>query len=375
MGRVIVSIISEQTIPNYIFIKENFQIGDELLFISSQKMENKIESILSTLGYVNCITSSIILKENEEEKWKDMCNRIYSNLNREAKYLVNLTGGTKYMSMAVLHVFDEYQCDFFYIPFPKNEMLLLKENTSTKIDYKVSIDEYLSLYKVLKNNSSSEIVKDEAYTNSFFKLFITSTFTSSEFQIIDLLRVYRDKGIKDIDELEKNESQNDKKPQIVGLRGFLEKYNFVENSIKLLTPMEIQYLTGGWFEEFIYFKIKNEIQPTDIAIGVKIKKVQNPFLNDLDVVFTLGNKLFVIECKTGMSGTKMLNDTVYKASALKETLFGLSGNTFIFSLGSFVESFQLTAKNMGITYYDRSYFTESKKWDVVIDKIKSIAKV
>jgi hypothetical protein len=375
MSRIIVSIISEQTIPNYIFIKEKFQIGDELLFICSVKMLEKVEPILATLGYVNCKTSTISLKENEEEKWVDMCNRIYRELDRKAKYLVNLTGGTKYMSMAVLRIFEEYDSSFFYIPFPKNELLQLNDNEPAKLSYKVTINEYLSLYNVLQEGSPYKIAKDENFTNSFFNLFIEQKFSTNEFQIIDLLRAYRDKGIKDIDAVENIESINEKKPQIVGLRSFVEKYSFVDSTLNLLSATDIQYITGGWFEEYVYFKLKNEIHPTDIAIGIKIKRQQNPFLNDLDVVFTIGNKLFVIECKTGISSVKMLNETVYKATALKETLFGLSGNTFIFSLGGTVENFQLTAKNMGITYYDRSYFTDSNKWNEIIDKIKNTAKV
>lgn len=108
---------------------------------------------------------------------------------------------------------------------------------------------------------------------------------------------------------------------------------------------------------------------------MQIKKLKNPFLNDLDIVFTLGNKLFVIECKTGISSVKMLNDTIYKAAALKETLFGLPGNTFIFSLGGIVENFEFTAKNMGITYFDRSTFIDELKWKKLVETIKNIAKV
>lgn len=69
MKRVIVNIISAQPIPNYIFIKQMFQIGDELLFISSKEMEGKINPILATLAWSNCKSESIIFeKENDEEK-------------------------------------------------------------------------------------------------------------------------------------------------------------------------------------------------------------------------------------------------------------------------------------------------------------------
>lgn len=375
MSKVIVSIVSEQTIPNYIFIKEIFEIGDELLFITSKKMEVQIEPILSTLKYTNCKTSIISLQENEEEKWIEMNNRIKLELDKNKKYIINLTGGTKFMIMAVLHVFETFNSSFYYIPFPKNIILQLNEKEPIPLNYNVNIKEYLSLYNVLQNESSQMLVKNEEFTNSFFNSFITGEFTVTEWGIIDKLRTYRNKGIKDIDSVEKNESSNSKKPQIEGLRSFVEKYNFINSSVNILTSNEIKYITGGWFEEYIYIKIKKDINPTDISIGVKIKREQNPFLNDLDVVFTLGNKLFVIECKTGISETKILIDTVYKAVALKEYLFGLSGNTFIFSLGHKVEDFEIIAKNLGITYYDRSYFIDEIKWREVIDRINEIAKV
>ena len=52
MSRVIVNIISEQTIPNYLFIKEIFQPGDSLLFIASQKFSERIGWIVQSLGFV-----------------------------------------------------------------------------------------------------------------------------------------------------------------------------------------------------------------------------------------------------------------------------------------------------------------------------------
>ena len=374
MSRVIVSIISEQTIPNYIFIKEKYIIGDELLFISSQKMEPKIEWIVSTLGYVNCKIAKILLVENEEEKWFRMCNKIRSGLSKNTKYIVNLTGGTKYISMAVLSVFEGYDTDFLYIPFPKNDILILKNDQPLKLNYRVNINEYLSLYKVLKKENPIQLTSTIEYTTTFFEYFTSEKTNKSDFEILDKLRDYRDKGIKDIGEVQNNEQKNEKMRQINGLIDYLKEIQFEPNSINQLSKHEIQYLTGGWFEEYIFNKIKMDINPQDIALGLKINRTRNPFLNDLDVVFTLGNKLFVVECKTGILNTKMFNETVYKATALKETLFGLPGNTFIFSLGASDEKFEITAKNMGITYYDRSYFTDKEKWKGVVEQIKSIAK-
>jgi hypothetical protein len=374
MNRVIVSIISEQTIPNYIFIKENFQIGDELLFVSSKTMASKIENITSTLGYPDVKSVNIILDDNEEERWFRMCSKIREPLKEETKYIVNLTGGTKYMSMAILRVFEDYESEFYYIPFPKNEMLILKKDHPQKLSYRVSINEYLSLYNVSTEGKHNLITKTEEVTSEFFNVFVNRHFSQEEFQIIDKLRDYRNCGIKDIITVETNLSTNEKKRQIIGLKEFLIKQKLLKIDGNQLTKYDVQYLTGGWFEEYVYNRMKQDIKPQDIALGLKIKRTLNPFANDLDVVFTLGNKLFVIECKTGILDTKMFNETVYKATALKETLFGLPGNTFIFSLGVNDEKFEQTAKNMGITYYDRSFFTDEKKWEALVDRIKGIAK-
>lgn len=123
---------------------------------------------------------------------------------------------------------------------------------------------------------------------------------------------------------------------------------------------------GGWFEEYVYHLIKDRLNPTDIVLGPKTANTNN----DLDVVFTIGNKLFVVECKTGVEGRGMLNEIVYKASALKENLLGLSARSFIFSLGQEKEEWSKAAKNMGIEYYGRSFFTEKGKSDTFISTIK-----
>ena len=75
----------------------------------------------------------------------------------------------------------------------------------------------------------------------------------------------------------------------------------------------------------------------------------------MDVVFTKGNKLYVIECKTSVESEYLFNQIVYKASALKEKLLGLSANSFIFSLNPPIDDrLKTTAVNMGTTYLDLS---------------------
>lgn len=79
------------------------------------------------------------------------------------------------------------------------------------------------------------------------------------------------------------------------------------------------YLTGGWFEEYVYNNLKNLVKTkkiTDLHHSLKIsyetnnattlekflgltKAENNQLYQELDVVFTDGNRLYVIECKSG----------------------------------------------------------------------------
>ena len=79
------------------------------------------------------------------------------------------------------------------------------------------------------------------------------------------------------------------------------------------------YLTGGWFEEYVYNNLKNLVKTkkiTDLHHSLKIsyetnnattlekflgltKSENNQLYQELDVVFTDGNRLYVIECKSG----------------------------------------------------------------------------
>lgn len=368
MSKTIVSIVSEQTIPNYLFIKEMFLPGDSLLFISSspEKFRERIGWIIKALDYhFPCETDSVIFPAGGEERWDDMKKRLLEKLSNEKQYFVNLTGGTKYMSLLVQHVFERYNSKFAYIPLPKNCILIPNQNESVTLKYRLSVGEYLSNYNI--TYSQKEVMEEASYTEAFFDKFIRGEL---DFKVIDLLRAYRNKKQINISEVETCEG-TEKYPSIRGLAAFVDDIHFPAMSKGILNKAEICYLTGGWFEEYMYHKIEEYIHPQDICLGVLIQGTEKHNQNDLDVVFTSGNKLFVIECKTGIVGERMFNETVYKATAIKEAVLGLSAKTFIVSLAVNDEKLKRTAKNMGIDYKSREDVLDL---DAFMKEIRNAAK-
>jgi len=374
MKNCIVSLISEQTVPNFLFIKDRIEMQDSLLFISSDKFKNRVEWIKKALGYANCHTDEVLLNDGEEEQWDKIVTAIKKKLSPDIHYKVNLTCGTKYMMLAVHQAFQGYAADFYYIPYPKNTVLEIAKNLSAPLSYRISIEEYLTNYGV--KFTEKKLTQSKDYTESFFNLFVQGRLSDS-YKVIDSLRNYRDKHI-DIQTIETIQSDNEKRPQIPGLSSFLSKIKFPLEEQGKLSKKETEYLTGGWFEEYVYHRIENRIHPQDIKLGLTISRPdeldKRKHVNDLDVVFTYGNKLFVVECKTGILGQAMFNQTVYKAASIKEILLGLSGNSYIFSLAGEDEKLEPITKTMGINYFHRSFFVNNDKFEKIVEDINKKAK-
>lgn len=107
------------------------------------------------------------------------------------------------------------------------------------------------------------------------------------------------------------------------------------------------YVNGGWLEEHVFSVVYglrgqlDEIQ--DIARSVEIVRYQrsNPVRNELDVAFLANNKLYIVECKTrhfpDSAGEEHSAgaETIYKLDTLKELLGGLHGRAMLVSYGEF----------------------------------------
>lgn len=393
MAKTLVNIISAQTIPNYVFIKDYYEVGDQLLFFTSSTMSKPLDYILGALGIKQ---EEVIVQSLSEENWEEMCGQIASVINPETKYVINTTGGTKYMSMAVWEEFRKHRnVDFVYIPNPKNIYLRTNEN-EIPIRHRVSIKEYLEVTKAVKYKVK-HCTQSKEYVKEFFAFFLS--FSLDDLALLEKVRRNFREQKYDIEDIKLVESQatlkvtnpgkKDEKrycfEQIPNLSSFLEKikFPFTDNRISL---EEIEFLTGGWFEEYMYHLIEEKVQPDDIALGVFIKQTEETNTNDLDVVFTKGNKLFVIECKTAITKLQfedkvvkgieaMFKEISYKAATIKASLLGLPSDSIICSLSESDDHFKKLAQNMGIVYYDKRYFIDPDKQELFIQDILNKANV
>ena len=384
MSKTIVNIIDKSNpLPAYLFTKEYYEGGDELLFISTEEEASCIQLLVQQLEVEETLVKSIIVKRYEEKfLYERICRTIKTELDPNIQYYLNLAGGNRYMTLSVQHVFEEFNTLFFYTQTREN--LIVKtifdhsiyddDDEVFPIRHRMTLKEYFGLYGLQSDvDEPRKQVKETSFSQHLFTMFSQNMFGQGDYQVMETLREkYRNWKFLIISEVE-NPHKEYMTP-IPNLSKFLHYIGFTPERPGSLQSYEIEYLTGGWFEEYVYALIKNVLQPDDIAMGVHISNGIIKHNNELDVCFIKANKLFVIECKTGVTSESLFNEIVYKVCALKEVLLGTS-NSYIFSLKKDHKgNWKKTAKYMGITFCDWLNLTKPENLKHILNEMNRIAK-
>ena len=384
--KTLVNIISrEHPLAAYLFIKEYYEAGDKLLFVSANENFDCITPLVNTLKIDKELVQRVVLRRDSDKyTYERICRIINNAIDKHTEYYVNLAGGTRYMALSVQHVFSNYHSTFFYIQTHEN--LIVKtifdnsifdnDDEILPIKYKMNLVEYFEVYGLTHDLNAPKPLVSEVQTqcvaSHLFEMFVKRKFSFNDYKVMEVLREkYRNWKYINFEEVE--HAVNDSMVPIPNLSKFLKYIKFEPIEAGFLQHSELDYLTGGWFEEYIYNLIKKNVEPDDIAIGVRIDgctEIRHD--NELDVCFIKNNQLYVIECKSGISSESMFNEIVYKVSALKEVLLGLDCNSYIFSLKKDpTGDLKKIAKYMGITFCDYDTLTREEKLSKTLKRMKS----
>lgn len=333
--KTLVSLISDQQIPNVCLIKE---LDPELnLFITTKRMEEKHQSdkIINTLNLRNYEKIEV-----NEEDYNDVFKKLSEKvkINSSDQLIINITGGTKIMSLAAFTFGIEKNAEIYYLPIKSDKYLQLnpfkKDSSSIKITVSLTLEEYLNSYSKKDKNSGYNYdrpYKSEEEADIMFSLFEKNKLDE---ELINRLREYRNKDLI-------LDNSNEKHREIFNFIKSLENNKIKFPDLPKLTKRDSKYLTGEWFEEWTYYKIKKffNLDDKSISLSVKRKDTQDNPHNEFDVMFLINNELKIIECKTSLKEIKqnkekeyaLFEETLYKsASLLKE--FGLTAKTCLFTL-------------------------------------------
>lgn len=331
MAKVLVSLVSDQTIPNVELIKEFENQVERFVFISSEKMRKQLSWIIEAC---NLTKDKYLTKEVNPYDIKDIELKLNELDFFDDEIIVNITCGTKISLLVVNEFFRGIGATIYYVTGNKSQYLKVfpsRGQMSLTLNANIDLKTYLLSYgfRFEPNIPKHEFEQSEKIFN-----FYNECSHEVRNQIFEQIRLRREKVFNVLNN------------QIIC--EFLESVNYPITNYTL-SKKDTKYLSGDWFEEWVYYKIKNdlEIQDDKIATGIEILKEGSK--NELDVVFLYEHKLYVIECKTAVyekreikklrNGVEeleikemnILGETIYKSDALNKN-FGLFATTTIATL-------------------------------------------
>ena len=339
MKKILVSLISEQPVPN-ILIACHYR-PDVFWFISTKAMEDekRTESIKNTLRLKGFSLSRETMAETvvNQDSFTDCMSRIESlidTVSGEVEYIVNITGGNKVMALAAYEVFRDSgkTVAINYLPLYKNEFIQIFPRKKSQplsmnpIKERLNLEEYLESYGFhIENKNSFPAVRERTIARKDHSQWILNNYEQLKGMlgfIYKIVKDDRDKGKKHY----QFSATFEREPATVE-KGFLERFGFALRDrliSKDMTKDEIIYLTGGWFEEYVFNEMAGLLEDgvlDDAMMGVKIRSLGGS-PNDLDLAFTKDNVFYLIECKTlGTEiGNKIVNEELYKKKAISSLL-------------------------------------------------------
>lgn len=383
MARALVSLLSEQVIAATLFCRKVGKSGDDLFIITTEKMKSdgKLDDLIGSLKASGLqLNLHEVLLETEENLAKVREKLEAEHWNGYSEIFVDITLGTKIMSIGVYSFFEAFRNTYttsaiclYYQPRGHNQLVNLCTHESEDLGT-VSLENYLCAYGIRLNRKQSNLINKPEITKLVFAEFANKwSRTSQLFQKLRNARRPELRGQKIISieseslnrvVLKNGDPWHPNDDDIKTMQAMCNAVGFDSNA---LMNKHIAYLSGGWFEEWLYAIIKEalpELRDDQIRLSLEIATKAN-VSNELDIALIgLRNSFVCIECKTSFNAGEehgdILVDTIYKQAALRKN-FGLSAISILATLDEVKRvPAKERARDFGIRLFDISILKDEE---------------
>ncbi|MFC0322778.1 Card1-like endonuclease domain-containing protein [Gallibacterium melopsittaci] len=328
-------LISAQAAANLLPVSNpEFQPKSAVFFVSNSMKKNAgfLKQVFKDKG-INVTLVDLVDEFDFAKTTEQFINEVekYENEN----IALNITGGTKLMSIAAVEAFNCLDKSIFYVDTEQNRILFLSRDEQKRwlpplpLNTKIKLKEYLAAYgKNLIDNPSADVNKEWL---SAFEPFLKNY--KSNHNLIPLLNKFLSESNGYYYTLDKKDIR------IKNLNAFLTDLDnrgiisFNGETINFKQRKNHEFLHGGWLENYVYTQLKEIKKIDEIVLNAEVANEnyqlnKNEYVdenkgnkNEFDIVFLAKNKLHIIECKTQVmtkEGGVKSEDILYKLETLKD---------------------------------------------------------
>ncbi|MEM2096861.1 MAG: DUF1887 family CARF protein [Methanothrix sp.] len=339
--KAMLCLISEQHVPNLLGVHELEPDILVLLETEGMRKRNAANNFLKALaiGGRDYLTRHEIVplgdgdSIEETEKALDGVYRKY----RDAEWVVNITGGTKPMSIGAYEFFrpKENSRIIYISASDQSKAIDFSRGADIPLRHRTTVAEFLAGYgfDVLKYDKMKE---NEKRSERWLGLAAEIAARSQNGAVLGFLanlsrisndRKGRDRGLE-ISEADGLFLSDDHLREMIASSFALACDG--ERFTGALDKYAVRFLTGGWLEVFTWGLLKGLDRAWDVHLGLQIGRKNEMLQNDLDVAFMTDQSLRIVECKTGgQEHDREGSDTLYKIEAIRRQLGALRVQSYL----------------------------------------------
>ena len=320
---IIIHLVGEQTNPIYLSAIQFPKTCQHYLIVTEAtlKVGNNLVAELKRNGY-----DVVLHNIGQREIASDFpaLAKVFSNLLQKLKnsgapsVSVNITGGTKPMAFTAMicgtRVEQLKTLRYFYLDFAKRELVWLHDFHTQELANRMTIENFIRLAGTeikpcgYQNMTTPPELNAMSYSIAF-------TLQRSQETISRLLDHVDKEGFEEAYQLLiqniKDETQRQEWKEL--FEKTFEKESWISKA---------KYLSGGWFEDYIYDIVKQNAPQAEIVKNLSIVWSDSKSdAQEFDVCYTDGFSFYILECKAG----SIKQDFVQKLENLRANYSGALG--------------------------------------------------
>ena len=308
--------VSGQMIPNVTPVLDEDIRPEKVILCTSDKMKEKAKILAGFFKGKKIDTEIFPLGSAYDfSKLQDRFLELAMRFEDTESIAINLTGGTKLMTIAAQLVFEKSPC--FYVIPEKDQIILLNSNPGEayEIEDKIQLRDYFELhgYTVKSQKRRNKIAPETVeLAQNLLKQYDTY---KAQLGTLNHLAA----KAEDAFSLEIRNEISDDTCNLLDLfyqQGSITYYD--DKKIQFASKSARDFCKGLWLEEYVaneLHKVDEQLGLQDFSSSVEIVSSSGT-KNEIDAAFLYNNELYVIECKTAKMGEKG-SDVLYKLDTIR----------------------------------------------------------
>jgi hypothetical protein len=350
-----VCLVSAQAAANLLPALDPALKPQRAVLVVSSKMEQRAEHLRTVLkGNGIEVVKLDLIDEHDYAQTETALQELAETLKQEEVFL-NITGGTKLMSLAAQTVAAAYGWTMFYVDADTDTVSWLGKDAPPPhlLKQQLRLPHYLQSYGFALGARPERPQPSKAHQQLIETLLMQIGSLESSLATLNWLAQGAEEKRSLVARLD--EHQKDSRSLELLLRHFSEAGVLaVEGSlIRFTDDASLTFVKGGWLELHvmnIVHRISGELGIRDKAANLEVIDAGGT-KNELDVAFMAHNRLFVIECKTARMDkpeAPKANETLFKLVENCRRIGGIGTRGMLVSYRGLRDSEKRLARALGI---------------------------